>query len=79
VVITHLATGLVVGYPPWTHLEAFCHFIPAKFGLEVVVGTHPISESYRRTHRDLGSGQSAAWQERVNNVLTDEEIRRAYD
>jgi predicted metal-binding protein len=77
--IIHLATGLVVGYPPCPHLDTFCDFIPAKFGLEVVVGTHPIPESYFRTHHDLGTWRSAAWQERVRGVLTDERTRRAYD
>ena len=77
--VVHLATGLVVGYPPCPHLDAFRDFIPAKFGLEVVIGTHPIPENYYRTHRDLGTWQSAAWQERIENVVNDSEMRRAYD
>jgi predicted metal-binding protein len=77
--VIHLATGLVVGYPPCPHLNTFCDFIPAKFGLEVVVGTHPIPENYHRTHQELQTWQTAAWQERIKDVLTDEEIRRAYD
>jgi predicted metal-binding protein len=28
--IIHLATGLVVGYPPCPRLQAFCDFIPAQ-------------------------------------------------
>ena len=35
--VIHLATGLVVGYPPCPHLETFCQFIPLKYGLDVVV------------------------------------------
>lgn len=77
--VVHLATGLVVGYPPCPHLDAFCDFIPAKYGLEVVVGTHPIPENYHRIHGDLGTWQSADWQERIKHVLTDAETRRAYD
>jgi predicted metal-binding protein len=77
--IVHLATGLVVGYPPCPHLDDFRDFIPAKFDLEVVVGTHPIPEDYRRTHQDLGTWQSPAWQERIGSVLTDEEMRKRYD
>lgn len=77
--VIHLATGLVVGYPPCPHLDTFLDLIPAKFGLEVVVGTHPIPESYHRTHRDLRTWQSVAWQERIKPVLTTETTRRAYD
>lgn len=77
--VIHLATGLVVGYPPCPHLEHFCEFIPAKYGVEVVVGTHPIPQNYYLTHSALGTWQSAGWQELIRNVLPDEEIRRAYD
>jgi hypothetical protein len=47
--------------------------------LEVVVGTHPIPQNYYLTHQRLGTWQSPAWQERIQRVLTDEEIRLAYD
>jgi predicted metal-binding protein len=77
--VIHLATGMVVGYPPCPHLDAFCAFIPEKYGLEVVIGTHPIPESYFRTHQELGTWQSGAWPQRMIDVSTDEEMRRAYD
>ncbi len=77
--VVHLATGLVVGYPPCPRLDAFRHFIPAKYGLEVVIGTHPIPENYRATHERLGTWRSVEWQERIRAVLTDEKTRRAYD
>jgi predicted metal-binding protein len=77
--IIHMATGMVVGYPPCPHLDAFCGFIPAKFGLEVVVGTHPIPESYYRSHQELGTWRSAAWQERIKAVVNDSEMRQRYD
>jgi predicted metal-binding protein len=77
--VIHLATGLVVGYPPCPYLDAFRDFIPAKFDLEVVVGTHPIPENYHRTHAEMRTWQSAAWQERIKDVMTDEALRRAYD
>jgi predicted metal-binding protein len=77
--VVHLATGIVVGYPPCPHLEAFCEFIPAKYDMQVVIGTHPIPESYHRTHRDLGTWRSDAWQERIRDVLADEPTRQAYD
>ena len=77
--VIHLATGLVVGYPPCPRLQAFCAFIPEKFGLEVVVGTHPIPQNYYLTHLALGTWQSAVWQRLVEHVLTDEQTRLAYD
>ena len=77
--IIHLATGLVVGYPPCPYLNDFGRFIPAKYGLEVVIGTHPIPQNYYLTHQELGTWQSAEWQERIRHVLTDVETRLAYD
>jgi predicted metal-binding protein len=77
--VIHLATGLVVGYPPCPRLEDFRKFIPAKYGLEVVIGTHPIPQNYYLTHQDLRTWRSANWQNRIEHVLNDEEIRRAYD
>jgi predicted metal-binding protein len=77
--VVHLATGLVVGYPPCPRLEAFREFLPEKYGLDVVVGTHPIPQNYFETHQRLGTWDSIDWQERIKDVLTDEETRRAYD
>ena len=37
--VIHLATGLVVGYPPCPHLREFKELIERKHGLQVVVGT----------------------------------------
>ena len=77
--VVHLATGLVVGYPPCPRLGAFADFLPQKYGLDVVVGTHPIPQNYYETHQRLGTWDSTEWQERIQDVLTDEETRRAYD
>jgi predicted metal-binding protein len=77
--VIHLATGLVVGYPPCPWLDAFCEFIPAKYNLEVVVGTHPIPQNYYLTHQQLGTWESTADQERLRSILADEETRLAYD
>jgi len=77
--IIHLATGLVVGYPPCPRLQAFREFIPVKYGLEVVMGTHPIPQNYYLTHQALGTWKPARWQELLQHVLTDQETRLAYD
>ena len=77
--IIHLATGLVVGYPPCPRIQAFTEFIPAKYGLEVVIGTHPIPQNYFTMHDELHTWQSPNWQQRIKLVLTDETMRKAYD
>jgi len=77
--VIHLATGLVVGYPPCPRLEAFCHYIPAKYGLDVVIGTHPIPQNYYLTHEKLGTWRSDIWQDRIKHVLPNEAMRLAYD
>ncbi|MFW6080742.1 MAG: CGGC domain-containing protein [Desulfosalsimonas sp.] len=77
--VIHLATGLVVGYPPCPRLETFCKFIPAKYGLDVIIGTHPIPENYYLTHQGLGTWKSDKWQGRIKHVLTDQDMRLAYD
>ena len=77
--IVHLATGLVVGYPPCPHLEAFRRFIPEKYGMEVVVGTHPIPEKYHRTHSALGTWTEDGAAGDLKELLADREVRLAYD
>ena len=77
--VIHLATGLVVGYPPCPRIKAFCDFIPEKYGIDVVVGTHPIPQNYFITHTQLGTWDTEAWQKRIEHVLTDEKTRIAYD
>ena len=77
--IIHLATGLVVGYPPCPRLQAFTRFIPEKYGIDVVAGTHPIPQNYYLTHQNLGTWKSEKWQETIQHVITDEKTRLAYD
>jgi len=77
--VIHLATGLVVGYPPCPYLDHFRRFIPEKYGIPVVVGTHPIPEKYRRTHERLGTWSDPSWAELVAPTMADEATRLAYD
>jgi predicted metal-binding protein len=72
----HLATGLVVGYPPCPHLDYFIDFIPRRFGVPVEVGTHPIPEKYRQMHRRLPSWSLVRAQK---SLLANEEVRKAYN
>ena len=77
--VVHLATGLVVGYPPCPHLDHFQRFIPEKFGLEVVVGTHPIPQKYLDTHEALGTWSAPEWEPILAPTLTDHATRKAYN
>jgi predicted metal-binding protein len=72
----HLATGLVVGYPPCPYLDDFVAFVQQRYGVPVVVGTHPIPEKYRVVHEHL-----ASWPvlERYDDLMSNEAVRRAYD
>jgi len=77
--VVHLATGLVVGYPPCPYLDHFREFIPLKFGLEVVVGTHPVPEKYQVTHLELGTWSGMTARDDLEDLLADRETRLAYD
>jgi len=77
--VIHLATGMVVGYPPCHRLDYFGKFIPEKFGLKVVVGTHPIPEKYYLTHSKLKTWDSKLWKELIGPTLPSKKIRLKYD
>ncbi|MBN2433592.1 MAG: CGGC domain-containing protein [Acidobacteria bacterium] len=49
----HLATGLVVGYPPCPNIRRFKTYIETVHGLPVVIGTHPIPLKYMEAHEKL--------------------------
>ena len=51
--VIHLATGLVVGYPPCPRIKAFKEFIEVHYGIPVVVGTHPIPMKYFSDHEKM--------------------------
>jgi len=80
--VVHLATGLVVGYPPCPRLAYFQKFIPQQYGMEVVVGTHPIPEKYNVVHEPLGTWpvmQTVMQPNDFNDLMADEATRLAYD
>jgi predicted metal-binding protein len=77
--VIHLATGLVVGYPPCPHISDFKNFIEVKYGLKVIMGTHPIPQRYYNMHTKLGTWRSSKWNEFIQPTLTDEKTRLAYD
>ena len=72
----HLATGLVVGYPPCPYIDYFKRFIEQRYKIPVVIGTHPIPEKYFLVHKELPSWNSM---KDLSYLLATEEIRKAYD
>jgi len=77
--VIHLATGLVVGYPPCPRLSQFVDFLKTAYGVEVVIGTHPIPENYYIRHTRLGTWESPRWKEMIAPTLCDQATRKAYD
>jgi len=76
--VVHFATGMIVGYPPCLYIDHFKSFIEQKYGIEVVIGTHPIPQSYYVTHNALGTWNSSEWKAKIKYTLTDKQTRLKY-
>ena len=68
----HLATGLVVGYPPCPYILQFKEFIEKRYGLPVIIGTHPIPLKYLETHEKLPFWQDAGINDIAALLLSDD-------
>jgi predicted metal-binding protein len=77
--VIHLATGFIVGYPPCPYLHTFKAFLEKRYGVKVVLGTHPIPQKYFDMHSSLGTWQAAEWMPLIEATIADENTRRAYD
>jgi predicted metal-binding protein len=77
--VIHLATGLVVGYPPCPYILHLKKFIEEKYDLRVIVGTHPIPEKYFLTHKELCTWGTPEWKELINPTSSDEKTRISYN
>lgn len=77
--VIHLATGLLVGYPPCPRIDHFRKFIEQRYKVEVVLGTHPIPQKYYETHTALGTWSGASWGEKLTPTLADPGLRLAYN
>jgi predicted metal-binding protein len=81
--VIHFATGFVVGFPPCPYISHFKSLIKEKYGLKVVIGTHPIPQNYYALHSKIGSWVDAAgkikWEEFIQPALADEKTRIAYN
>mgnify|MGYP001041402265 FL=1 len=76
--VIHLATGLVVGYPPCPYIETFVNFLEHRYPVQVVVGTHPIPPSYLETHTALGTYQDPTLENWLDPILADQSTREKY-
>ena len=77
--VIHLATGFVVGYPPCPYINHFKNFIEERYGVKVIIGTHPIPQKYFKVHKELGTWNSPEWKEIINPTLSDEKTCLSYD
>jgi len=75
----HFATGLLVGYPPCPYITAFKGFIEKRYGIPVVLGTHPIPQKYLDMHSKLGTWETSEWQSILEAVMSENVTRLAYD
>lgn len=77
--VIHLATGLIVGYPPCPYISYFKDFIEAKYDMKVIIGTHPIPQKYYEIHSKLKTWDPQDWKEIIAPTLADEKGRLAYN
>ena len=77
--VIHLATGMVVGYPPCPYIDTFKAFLGKRYGVKVIVGTHPIPKKYLDIHTSLGTWDDLAWKPFLEPTMADEVTRANYD
>ena len=77
--VIHLATGLLVGYPPCPNIGTFKNYLEKRYSVKVVLGTHPIPQKYLDMHTLLGSWEDPCWKPRLKAILADETLRKAYN
>jgi predicted metal-binding protein len=75
----HLATGLVVGFPPCPYIETFKTFLESRCAVEVVIGTHPIPARYLEMHTHLGTWDDPSWEPLLAPIMADAGTRDAYN
>jgi predicted metal-binding protein len=76
--VVHLATGLVVGYPPCPYIQTFQAYLKKRYNIEVVIGTHPIPTKYLEMQSQLGTWEDPIWQQILVNIMENEALRKAY-
>jgi len=78
--VIHLATGLIVGYPPCPNIRRFKAFIEKAYGLPVVIGTHPIPQKYMDVHEKLPFWKESGMAELAGPLINEPaEIKKKYN
>jgi predicted metal-binding protein len=77
--VIHLATGMLVGYPPCPYIQTFKDFLEKRYGVKVVLGTHPIPRKYLDIHAKLNTYDNPVWQPLLAPIMAEETTRAAYD
>lgn len=77
--VIHLATGFLVGYPPCPYIDTFKNLLEIKYGVKVVLGTHPIPQKYLDMHKNLHTWDDPKWIPMLAPTLADEAVRLAYN
>lgn len=77
--VIHLATGLVVGYPPCPRIRSFKEYLEKCYDIPVVVGTHPIPMKYFIEHKKLPFWGSAMAELAPDLFKDSEQTMKDYD
>lgn len=78
--VIHLATGLVVGYPPCPRIRHFKQFIEERYKVPVVIGTHPIPMKYLKVHQNLPFWENTKMDELAGDLMKeDKDIMEDYN
>jgi len=78
--VIHLATGLIVGYPPCPNIRRFKEFFETKYGIPVVVGTHFLPLKYSQAHAKLSFWKGARMEAIAGDLMKeDPAIQEAYN
>lgn len=70
--VIHLATGMVVGYPPCPRIRHFKKFIEERYQVPVVVGTHPIPMKYLEVHQKLPFWDQTKMKELAGDLMEED-------
>ncbi len=78
--VIHLATGLVVGYPPCPRIRQFKEFIESRYEIPVVIGTHPIPLKYMQMHQKLSFWKKMNMKEIAGHLMEEgEPVMESYN
>jgi len=76
--VIHLATGMIVGYPPCPRIFQFKKFIEQYYEIDIILGTHPIPMKYYKAHDRLSFWSNKMLNE-IKHLLPNDEIMIKYN